>query len=98
MQVKGELRGDLVWNGDIIKPWYHDCRVAIAVKRLSRRAVNGFVIVVIRDTGRAKGDHHIGPHRCHSPKDVLGERLEVGSDELLIAVVQEDWPVGPRRL
>ena len=60
MQVKGELRGHLGWNGDIIQPWGHNHRAAIAVKRLGSHAVHGFVILVTRDTGRAEGDHHLG--------------------------------------
>jgi len=47
MHAKGELRGHLGWNGDIIQPWCHRRHVAIAVKRLGRHTMNDFVIVVI---------------------------------------------------
>jgi hypothetical protein len=95
MHAKGELRGHLGWNGDIIQPWGHDCRGAIAVKRRGRRAVHGFVILMTRDTGRAKGEHHLGLHRHHDPPHVVGERGKVGGAELLITVVQQDRRVGP---
>lgn len=94
MEVQGELRGHLGWQRDIIQPWGHDRRGAIAVKRLGRRAVHGYVIVVTRDPGRAKGDDHIGPHRGHGLQDIVGERGEVGGAERLIAVAQEDRRVG----
>jgi hypothetical protein len=65
------------------------------MKRRGRHAVYGFVIVVTRDTGRAEGEHHFGPHRHHDPQHILGKRFKVGGDELLIAVVQQDGRVGP---
>ena len=95
MHAKGELRGHLGWNSDIIQPWGHDHRGAIAMKRLRRHAMYGFVILVTRDTGRAEGDHHLGLQRHHDPPHVVGERFTVGGAALVIAVVQEDRRVGP---
>src|SRR5215831_4876086 len=95
MHAKGELRSHLGWNGDIIEPWGHDRRGAIAVKRLGRRAVYGCVILVTRDTGRAAGEHHFGLHRHHDPPHVVGERFTGGGAALVIAGVQENRRVGP---
>src|SRR5262249_41553731 len=95
MEIKGELRGHLGWQSDIIQPWGHNRRGAIAVKRRGRRTVYGYVIVVTRDTGRAEGEHHFGPHRHHDPPHVMGERGKVGGAELVIAVVQQDRRVDP---